>query len=167
MSVGSTQRIVRWCRVRRSHQGRDAKLRQGGPDFGARQPNFEVVMPHTAVGDLPGPFRVETQRNGTSALVALIGELDMATVGAVDQALGELRGDHVRRLVIDLRRLTFVGSTGLRLLLELEAGSQADGYELVIVQGPSVVHRVFELTGLEDRLPFVEDPEAAGLWPRD
>ena len=113
--------------------------------------------------DRSDSFGVEITRNGTSALVALVGELDLATIEAVRRELRTLRRANVRRLFIDLRRLTFMGSTGLRLLVELDAGSRADGYELVVIKGPPAVHRVISLVGLEDRLPLVDRPDAAGF----
>jgi anti-sigma B factor antagonist len=106
-----------------------------------------------------GSFRVEVQRDGESALVALVGELDLATVGAVEDQVRSLQGDDpLGRLTLDLRRLEFIDSTGLRLLLTLDAESRQDGFELAIVRGPREVQHVMEATGLDDRLPLVDSP---------
>ena len=47
-------------------------------------------------------------------------------------------------------------STGLHLLLAAHARSQADSDRMRFVRGPRAVHRVFELTGTESELPFIE-----------
>jgi anti-anti-sigma factor len=51
--------------------------------------------------------------------------------------------------------LSFMDSTGLRLVLEWHASSQLDGFELGVVPGPRAVQRVFELTGMREHLPFI------------
>jgi anti-sigma B factor antagonist len=89
--------------------------------------------------------------------VAPRGEIDMATVDLVrDAVTAELRaGDS---LVIDLRGVGFLDTSGLRYVLELNEGAGAGDYELRLVRGPVAVQRVFEVSGLEGRLPFVDDP---------
>jgi anti-anti-sigma factor len=63
-------------------------------------------------------------------------------------------------LVIDLREVTFIDSTGLALLLRTEAASRQDGFELEIVRSPAAaVRSALEVSGLERVLPFVERPD--------
>lgn len=66
-------------------------------------------------------FRVELQRDRDAVRVVPVGELDIATVGQVDQLLRELGAAGVRSIVCDLRRLEFVDCSGARLLLECGA----------------------------------------------
>ncbi len=109
-------------------------------------------------GAMPTPLallQVEVERDTDSATVVLVGELDIGTRGIADVALQELRSDGIRRLVVDLRPVTFIGSTGLRLLFELAAACERDGRELVLVRGSKSIDRLVELTGVDDRLPFV------------
>lgn len=61
--------------------------------------------------------------------------------------------------MMDLRDLTFMDSTGLRLILATHARVRAAGNRLVLIPGPESVHRVFRLALLEDRLEFMQ-PEA-------
>ncbi|HEV7774196.1 MAG TPA: STAS domain-containing protein [Conexibacter sp.] len=49
-------------------------------------------------------------------------------------------------IVLDLRQLTFMDSTGLRLLLRLDAESRSDGFRFAIVDGEGPVRRLLELT---------------------
>jgi anti-sigma B factor antagonist len=85
-----------------------------------------------------------------------VGTLDMATAPLLEDQLGELRTAGFRALLVDLRGLRFMDSTGLRLMLRWDAAARSDGFELRIVPGEPAIQRVFELTGTLDRLPFVD-----------
>jgi len=61
-------------------------------------------------------------------------------------------------VVLDLRELTFLDSSGLRLILALQAGVHERGGRLVLVRGPRRVHRVLELTRADEELEIVADP---------
>ena len=84
-----------------------------------------------------------------------VGTLDLSTVDVLEDQIIELRGAGFRRLVLDLGELTFMDSTGLRLVLRWDAEARQDGFELGLIAGPPPVQRVFELTGTLDHLPFV------------
>jgi anti-anti-sigma factor len=57
-------------------------------------------------------------------------------------------------LTLDLSRLTFMGSTGLRLILLARDVCKVRGMAFALIPGPSQVQRVFEVADLVDRLPF-------------
>src|SRR5215207_692818 len=59
-------------------------------------------------------FEMTERRDGETAVLALSGELDLATVGTVERRLAELR-EEGQATVLDLDRLTFMDSTGIRL----------------------------------------------------
>jgi anti-anti-sigma factor len=59
-------------------------------------------------------------------------------------------------LILDLRRLEFIDSTGLRCILEFDAEARQDGCTLALIPGPKPVQRVFELTDTRARLPFID-----------
>jgi anti-sigma B factor antagonist len=82
------------------------------------------------------------------------GELDMASSPELEQTIRELRDAGFDHLVLDLRRLCFLDSTGLRLLLELSAAARANSHRLELIEGPPEVQRVIELTGTRSVLPF-------------
>jgi anti-anti-sigma factor len=86
--------------------------------------------------------------------VAPAGELDMAFAPVLASTIAELRDSGFNHLIVDLRALDFVDSTGLRLLLELNSAAQADSHRLELIAGPPEVQRVFELTGTLAILPF-------------
>jgi anti-anti-sigma factor len=101
-----------------------------------------------------GAFRVESQRRGDHALVRLSGELDLSGVERLEGELERLSDES--HLVLDLTRLSFIDSSGLRALLAAWGRSQQDGHSLTIVRGPDDVHRIFELTGMDAVLPIRE-----------
>ena len=105
----------------------------------------------------PGNFDIATQRTGGALIVAPDGEIDLATVVIVREAVDRdyERGDD---LVIDLRHVGFMDTSGLRYLLELNDRAQQEGFALRLVRGPRPIQRVFEVSGLEPRLTFVSEP---------
>jgi anti-anti-sigma factor len=105
----------------------------------------------------------EAHRDDDSIRLALAGEFDLSNASQVEDALKEVEGDRPALLVIDLRELTFMDSTGLRVMVSADARARDDSRRLVVVQGPESVHRVFRITGLDDHLDIVETPEAAQL----
>jgi anti-anti-sigma factor len=105
-------------------------------------------------------FSCEVGRNGSSAWVRPAGDLDLDTVHRVESALAELRGDGCQSLVLDLRELTFMDSTGLRLVIRWHTAAQDEGFAFAIVPGREVVQRVFRLTGMDAHLTVAEPPSA-------
>ncbi len=65
-------------------------------------------------------------------------------------------------IVLDLRHLAFMDSTGLRFVLAAGARASGGDRRFVIVRGPQQVHRVFRLALLEDRLEFADSADAIG-----
>ncbi len=59
-------------------------------------------------------------------------------------------------IVVDLSGLTFMDSTGIRVLIMANARSRDDGNRLALLRGPAAVQRVFELSGVDSLLPFVD-----------
>lgn len=95
-----------------------------------------------AVGDL----EMRTAHDGGADVVALAGELDLASAQAVERELGRLAHDGDRPLVVDLAELTFIDSTGVRLLL---SATRARDGGLVVRRPPPRVRRVLQLAGVE------------------
>jgi anti-sigma B factor antagonist len=100
-------------------------------------------------------FRVEVEPDRDVVRVCPVGELDLSTVGEVRAQLDELRSAGFSRLILDLRRATFLDSSGVRLALDAHATSDADGTEFAIVPGPPAVQQTFEVAGLSAQLPFI------------
>ena len=132
---------------------------QSGIPFGA--PAYPLV---------PFSIAVEAQRDATR--IAPSGELDLATVEQLQRKLGQLIDAGSARIVIDLRGVEFLDSTGLHTLLDAHAQAQHDNWELTIIPGPRAVQRIFEITCTIDRLPFATanyraaSPQARVVGPR-
>jgi anti-sigma B factor antagonist len=63
---------------------------------------------------------------------------------------------------VDLSKLTFLDSTGLRCIVTADERARAEGRRIVIVRGPDAVQRVFTITRLEERLEMVDDVDSVG-----
>ena len=100
-------------------------------------------------------------RNGL-VHVALAGELDLSTVAKVQEELRRVEANAPATLVVDLSKLTFLDSTGLRCIVTADERARAEGRRIVIVRGPDAVQRVFTITKLDDRLEMVDDVSAIG-----
>ena len=99
------------------------------------------------------------EADGVVQLV-LSGEFDLSSAAQIEDVLKELEERRPDVLVLDLRELSFMDSTGLRVMVSADARARDDSRRLAIVQGPEAVHRVFRITGLDDHLEIVETPEA-------
>jgi anti-sigma B factor antagonist len=106
----------------------------------------------------PTELRCEVSRSGDAAWVRPVGELDLDTVHRIEAALEDLRGDGCADLVLDLRGLTFMDSTGLRLVIRWDTAAREDGFRFAIVPGEEVVQRVFRLTGMDAHLQVADPP---------
>ena len=103
----------------------------------------------------------ESHRTDDMIRLALAGEFDLSNAAQVEDALKEIEQERPSLLVLDLRELTFMDSTGLRVMVSADARARDDARRLAVVQGPESVHRVFRITGLDDHLEMVPSPEAA------
>ena len=109
-------------------------------------------------------FDVQISDSGNGRLdAALSGEIDLSTVTELEERLEDSLGGDPSLLVLDLREVTFLDSSGLRLLLRLDERQRTAGGRLVLVKGGRRVERVFELTGAAERLEMVADPAEVPL----
>ena len=84
-----------------------------------------------------------------ACVVALAGELDIATVTDARDALREARGAACDQIVLDMTELRFMDLRGLRLVLRAK---QRLGVRLRLPGSASQVHRLLELTGVDEVL---------------
>jgi anti-anti-sigma factor len=102
----------------------------------------------------PGRLDLSVERSDDVVVVRLRGELDLHSVSAFEVAV-EAACRSCRRLVIDLRALHFIDSSGLHGIMDLR-DRLAPGAELLLVRGSASVHRTFGIVGLDQQLTFVE-----------
>ena len=104
----------------------------------------------------------EGSRTRTRVL-ALEGELDVRSATEGHKRLLELDLPRGGQLVIDLDAVTFMDSTGIRLLLQARAHAARCGASFLLVRGPDHVMRVLELVGLDEQLDIVAPHQGAAI----
>ena len=101
-------------------------------------------------------FAFETHERGDSAIVRLVGELDLAEVVSLQEELDRLCSNGLAELTLDLTELDFIDSTGLHLLMKLRGRCASQELPLMLVPGPPSVQRLFEITGTEGHFTFLD-----------
>jgi anti-anti-sigma factor len=103
-----------------------------------------------------GTLLVRTGSNGASRTIALCGELDLANAATAETALEQALDDD-GAVVVDMRELEFIDSTGIALLVAALGRNEAGEQRIRFIPSSSpAVTRVLELTGLAERLPLAE-----------
>ncbi len=106
---------------------------------------------------LPSPSVTTCSPPGTAASsLRPAGELDIATAPEIDAALERLRREGATELVLDLRGVAFMDSSGLRVILRWNELAARDGCRFVLIRGSDLVQRVFEATRVATALTFTE-----------
>jgi anti-anti-sigma factor len=103
-----------------------------------------------------GMLTLRSTREGHTHVIALSGELDLAGADLLEGELKRVEASDASRIVVDLRDLDFIDSTGVRLIYMADVRSRNDSGRLTIRRGPGKVQRLFVMTDLADRLPFVD-----------
>ena len=93
---------------------------------------------------------------------ALSGEVDLSNAADLERMITEAVPNSARGLVLDLSALSYVDSSGIRLLLSLAGSLRWRGQELILsVPEGSRCRRVFTLAGIGDSVPLESDMETA------
>ncbi|MGI8713250.1 MAG: STAS domain-containing protein [Solirubrobacteraceae bacterium] len=104
-------------------------------------------------------FRVQVQRQGRAAVIAVAGELDLASGPELEAQLHEISPSDTELVIVDLRELDFMDSTGLSIIVRAHQRLTGEGCELGLVRGSPQVQRLLDLTGVADRIVLVTRPE--------
>jgi anti-anti-sigma factor len=121
-------------------------------------------MPEGAPPAAPAPLTMRSFRDGDTHVIRLAGDLELTTADAFEHELRRVELTWAQIIAIDLGRLTFIDSTGMRLLLQAEHRSSRGTNRLVLTRGTEAVQRIFEICDLTNRLPFIDElapPDAA------
>jgi anti-anti-sigma factor len=103
-----------------------------------------------------GELSMRSLRQGDVHTIALAGEVDIATAAHVEQELMRAEATDAAAIVLDLSELSFIDSSGIRMLVMADARSRADSCRLTLRRPPDNVLRVLRLSGVEERLPFAD-----------
>ncbi len=107
------------------------------------------------------PLSASVRRQGDAVVVAVRGEVDLASADTLRDLL-QAPEARAATVILDLRQVTFIDSSGLSVILSHNKLAAADGFRFVVaVGGARAVERLFELTGLRDALNLIDDPETA------
>lgn len=99
---------------------------------------------------------VDVEEDGDALLISASGELDISTTGALDAELQRALDGKATRVILDLSGLSFVDSTGLRLLAIAVSHAKANGTQLRMRDGSEAVKRTLQVTGLDHTLPLTD-----------
>ena len=103
---------------------------------------------------------LNTDEGDAGVRLELTGELDISSAPVLEEALGRIEAGQPSLLLVDLRGLEFMDSTGLRTLVSANQRARAQERRLAIVRGPEQVDRIFSVTRLDERFEIVDDPAA-------
>ncbi len=106
-------------------------------------------------------FAVEVCRRGEVTFLLVNGELDIATTPALEEHLLEAEQRSSDPLVVDLRRLTFLDSTGLAALFRAHERARDGGWRFAVINGTGQAHRLFQITDADRTIEVLEDPDEA------
>jgi anti-sigma B factor antagonist len=104
-------------------------------------------------------FSVEERNEGSGWVLAVTGELDLRTSPELEERLARVWSAGAELVILDLRQIEFMDSTGLRVLLGAHQRAQESGRRFALVRGADQVDRVLTLTGVRDLLTVVDAPE--------
>jgi anti-sigma B factor antagonist len=111
------------------------------------------------VSSVQNQFSVNVHRDGPAAVVAVSGELDLASGPELESQLDELAAPGTTLVIVDLRQLDFMDSTGLSIIVRAHQRLVGQGCEMGLVRGSQQVQRLLDLTGVAERLRLVDTPD--------
>jgi anti-anti-sigma factor len=107
------------------------------------------------------PLELRTEHDHGAPRLVVSGELDLSSAEELETHLKQIESSEPDVLVLDLRKLEFMDSTGLRTVIAADARARERGARLVVVRAPDEVDRVFRLTRMDQHLELVDEPPAA------
>jgi anti-anti-sigma factor len=99
-------------------------------------------------------FRCDVEPGRGTVRVIPFGELDVDTVEQVADRVAELQQAGFAEIVLDLRNLTFMDSSGVHLVLAADRMARSNGTRFALIAGPGPIRRLFEIVGLQESLTF-------------
>ena len=93
-------------------------------------------------------MEIKKEQNGNELTVSLEGRLDTVTSPELEAALGDLGG--VTKLVINMEKLSYVSSAGLRVLLNAQKKLAANKGDMSISNANDELKEIFEITGFDE-----------------
>jgi len=104
-------------------------------------------------------FAVRKHITERAITLTLSGELDLLSSPALGRAIEDLARLDVELILVDLREVVFMDSTGLHTVLRIQQAAHEAGRRFALIRGPDPVQRLFDLTGLAETLTIVDSPD--------
>lgn len=104
-------------------------------------------------------FLVDTRTTGRATTLTVSGELDLVSSPVLERALAPLLDSDAQLIIVDLRGLEFMDSTGLHVLIQAHQRMHDAGRCLALVRARAQVQRLFDLTGVSDAMTIVDSPD--------
>jgi anti-anti-sigma factor len=98
--------------------------------------------------------------DGGALHVAVHGAFDLQAAYEFDDAVRRIEDSGSPCVIVDLRDVHFLDSTGLARLVALRRRCRRDRRRLVLVRGRRAVHQLFAVAGVADQFEIVADPSA-------
>jgi anti-anti-sigma factor len=112
-------------------------------------------------------YRIVANLDGTVGTIRVEGEFDLSAVEDFREAADKLLGPaDPEALVVDIRELEFMDSSGLSELIRLDNVARERGFRFAILKPPPAVAAIFQMTGLDQHLPLVSPETALEREPR-
>jgi anti-anti-sigma factor len=100
---------------------------------------------------------VAVREQERTTVLALEGELDLASCVVLERELDRAQSSRSRRLMLDLSELTFMDLSGLRVIIAAHRQAERGGKSLVLTHARPPIMRLLELTRATDLLPVLRD----------
>jgi len=121
--------------------------------------NAEPVI--AAIAEEWPPFGVTEEPLRSGLVLAVSGELDLATAPGLRERLGAAVDSGITRIVVDLRDVTFMDSVGLAAVVHARSRLRTDGRLALVVAPGSYAQLVLEITGMPRAFAIFADRDAA------
>ncbi|HKP90186.1 MAG TPA: MMPL family transporter [Thermoleophilaceae bacterium] len=121
-------------------------------------PGAALAAKEQAAAGGPGVLTMEEIDDGGRLRLRLDGELDLVTAPWLARRLQTVEAEKPPVLVIDLRDLTFMDSSGLRELFSAQRRARAEGRRVALVKGSEPIDRVLEMVSADRAMETVDDP---------
>ena len=111
-------------------------------------------------------FDVQVRKIADSTVVTPSGELDLSGARALSPVLADVAADGASRVVLDLRDLTFLDSSGIGTIVKFQRHFAVEGVGFGVVKGDEHVQRAFALSHVEPLMPWTMPPGDADPDPQ-
>lgn len=113
----------------------------------------------------PG-FKVETDLSTRPVAIIAAGELDSGSCGSLTEAFEQVLAEHSGEPVsLDLQGVSFIDSSGMRSMIEMERTADERGIRLIVIPPPDQVTELLRTAGIAERMSLSEPAAGGGLGP--